>query len=138
MCIPLNRIDAFSTEDCQKILQNKYILFLGDSGELWIRIFFVIFFSRLNWMQFINVCLFFSYFKVTRGMYKDLVKILQTNNFLEESQLKSKGERVHENDKLLQGGQLGELSNNTNYTEVYFCLFCLLKLCIDRKNYLNP
>lgn len=57
---------------------------------------------------------------MTRGMYKDLVKILQTNNFLTDKQLKLKGENVHENDILLQGGHLSELTNNTNYTEVTF------------------
>ena len=40
----------FSSEEAQKILKNKYILFIGDS--------------------------------VTRAMYKDLVKFLQTNKVI--------------------------------------------------------
>jgi hypothetical protein len=51
-------------------------------------------------------------------MYKDLVKILQSDDYLTDKQLKLKGEFVHEKDVLLQGGQYDGLTNNTNYTEV--------------------
>ena len=51
-------------------------------------------------------------------MYKDLVKILQSDSYLTDKQLKLKGEYVHESDVLLQGGQYDGLTNSTNYTEV--------------------
>jgi len=55
---------------------------------------------------------------VIRGMYKDLVKLLQTNELLADQQLKTKGEFYFENDQLLDGGQKGIMSNETSYTEI--------------------
>ena len=51
-------------------------------------------------------------------MYKDLVKILQTNKHLTDKQLRDKGEFSFEKDRLLFGGMYGTLSNETTYTEV--------------------
>lgn len=55
---------------------------------------------------------------VQRSMYKDLVRLLQTDNFLTLSQLKSKGEPSFESDRLVEGGCLGLMSNGVNYREV--------------------
>jgi hypothetical protein len=55
---------------------------------------------------------------VIRGMYKDLVKFLQTDQHLLDNQLKNKGEMIFENDELLEGGQKGEMSNDITYSEV--------------------
>lgn len=78
--------DIFLTNESQKILKNKFILFIGDS--------------------------------VIRSMYKDMVKLLQKKEHLTDNQLKNKGEFVFENDVLLEGGQMGTLSNDVTYTEV--------------------
>jgi hypothetical protein len=51
-------------------------------------------------------------------MYKDLVKFIQSGDYLTEAQLKFKGEYKFENDVLLEGGQKGVMSNDTTYTEV--------------------
>ncbi len=69
-------------------------------------------------------------------MYKDFVKLLQTNEHLTDQQLKIKvniyqfynrkknkyifvkGEYYFENDILVEGGQKGVMSNETSYTEV--------------------
>ena len=53
-------------------------------------------------------------------MYKDLVKLYQKNEHLTDVQLKYKGELSFENDRLLEGGQFGTLSNETTYTEVIY------------------
>lgn len=53
-------------------------------------------------------------------MYKDLVKLYQKNEHLTDVQLKHKGEFSFENDRLLQGGQFGTMSNETTYTEVIY------------------
>ena len=53
-------------------------------------------------------------------MYKDLVKLYQKNEHLTDVQLKHKGELSFENDRLLEGGQFGILSNETTYTEVIY------------------
>ncbi|XP_063042709.1 PC-esterase domain-containing protein 1A-like isoform X3 [Engraulis encrasicolus] len=53
-----------------------------------------------------------------RGMYKDLVQMLQRDDYLTRPQLKSKGEEVFENDRLLDGGMRGKMTNGTEYREV--------------------
>ncbi|XP_048091763.1 uncharacterized protein LOC125289118 isoform X2 [Alosa alosa] len=53
-----------------------------------------------------------------RGVYKDLVLLLQKDNYLSLSQLKNKGEEQFEKDELLEGGRKGQLSNGTQYKEV--------------------
>ncbi|XP_063042952.1 PC-esterase domain-containing protein 1A-like [Engraulis encrasicolus] len=53
-----------------------------------------------------------------RTMYKDLVLILQKNKHLTYSQLKTKGEATFENDTLLEGGRLAQMTNGTEYREV--------------------
>ncbi|CAJ1086523.1 PC-esterase domain-containing protein 1A isoform X2 [Xyrichtys novacula] len=55
---------------------------------------------------------------VQRGIYKDLVLLLQTDQFLSWPQLKSKGEFSFENDYLVEGGQLDRMNNGTEYKEV--------------------
>ena len=47
-----------------------------------------------------------------------MVKFLQSNEYLKDSQLKVKGEHYFENDTLLEGGVKDGLSNNTDYSEV--------------------
>ena len=82
-------------------------------------------------------------------MYKDLVKLLQSKEYLKDIQLKHKGEIEFENDTLLEGGVKKGLSNNTDYTEVrefktpnylvrfYFITRCysdyLISICEDIK-----
>ncbi|XP_044539148.1 PC-esterase domain-containing protein 1A-like, partial [Gracilinanus agilis] len=57
-------------------------------------------------------------FAVQRAVYKDLVLLLQKDSLLTEAQLKAKGELSFEQDRLVAGGQLGELHNGTHYREV--------------------
>ncbi|XP_036620350.1 PC-esterase domain-containing protein 1A [Trichosurus vulpecula] len=55
---------------------------------------------------------------IQRAVYKDLVLLLQKDSLLTEAQLKAKGELSFEQDRLVAGGQLGELHNGTHYREV--------------------
>ncbi|XP_078668192.1 PC-esterase domain-containing protein 1A-like [Branchiostoma floridae x Branchiostoma belcheri] len=55
---------------------------------------------------------------IQRGIYKDLVVLLQGNRYLQEGQLKAKGELHFEGDVLVEGGRLGEMTNKLNYREV--------------------
>ncbi|KAM7365964.1 hypothetical protein PAMP_015439 [Pampus punctatissimus] len=55
---------------------------------------------------------------VQRSMYKDLVLLLQTDQYLTLPQLKSKGEFSFEQDILVEGGRLGTMTNGTEYKEV--------------------
>ncbi|XP_077124305.1 PC-esterase domain-containing protein 1A-like [Ranitomeya variabilis] len=55
---------------------------------------------------------------IQRGVYKDLVKFLQTDNLLSDAQLRSKGEFTFENDTLVEGGQMSEMHNRTTFQEV--------------------
>ncbi|XP_069488450.1 PC-esterase domain-containing protein 1A-like isoform X3 [Ambystoma mexicanum] len=55
---------------------------------------------------------------IQRSAYKDLVLLLQTNDYLSTSQLRAKGELSFEHDLLVEGGRLGELTNGTKYREV--------------------
>ncbi|XP_024143295.1 PC-esterase domain-containing protein 1A [Oryzias melastigma] len=55
---------------------------------------------------------------IQRGVYKDLVLMLQTDRYLTQRQLKSKGEMSFEQDCLVEGGCLSQMSNGTEYREV--------------------
>ncbi|XP_077136137.1 PC-esterase domain-containing protein 1A-like [Ranitomeya variabilis] len=55
---------------------------------------------------------------IQRSVYKDLVKFLQGDEFLSEMQLRDKGEFTFENDSLIEGGQLNEMTNETTFREV--------------------
>ncbi|XP_037614494.1 PC-esterase domain-containing protein 1A-like isoform X1 [Sebastes umbrosus] len=55
---------------------------------------------------------------VQRSMYKDLVLLLQRDQYLTLPQLKSKGEYSFEQDILVEGGRLGPMTNGTEYKEV--------------------
>lgn len=55
---------------------------------------------------------------IQRAVYKDLVKLLQSDNLLTEKQLKAKGELSFATDTLVEGGTLCEMHNGTNYREV--------------------
>ncbi|XP_054846335.1 PC-esterase domain-containing protein 1A-like [Eublepharis macularius] len=55
---------------------------------------------------------------IQRSVYKDLIRLLQNDSLLSSSQMKSKGELCFENDRLIEGGVLGELHNGTHYREV--------------------
>ncbi|XP_041370527.1 PC-esterase domain-containing protein 1A-like [Gigantopelta aegis] len=55
---------------------------------------------------------------VQRGIYKDLVLLLQKNTYLTNQNLRNKGEVSFENDKLIEGGQKGRMTNGTSYREV--------------------
>ncbi|KAI4895757.1 hypothetical protein NFI96_024051 [Prochilodus magdalenae] len=55
---------------------------------------------------------------IQRGVYKDLVLLLQRDSYLTLSQLKSKGELSFERDCLIEGGRLGHMTNGTEYREV--------------------
>ncbi|XP_076439723.1 uncharacterized protein LOC143279539 [Babylonia areolata] len=52
-----------------------------------------------------------------RGVYKDLVLLLQKNEMLSQHELRSKGELTFRNDTLVEGGVKGELCNGVSYTE---------------------
>ncbi|ESO89822.1 hypothetical protein LOTGIDRAFT_124460, partial [Lottia gigantea] len=55
---------------------------------------------------------------VQRGVYKDLVMLLNRNKYLTYKNLKSKGEVTFEGDELIEGGVLGKMVNGINYREV--------------------
>ncbi|XP_070539798.1 PC-esterase domain-containing protein 1A-like [Ptychodera flava] len=55
---------------------------------------------------------------VQRTIYKDLTVLLQENRFLNNSELRQKGELSFSQDRLLEGGKMGELHNGINYREV--------------------
>uniref|UniRef100_A0A3P9JEV4 Family with sequence similarity 113 n=1 Tax=Oryzias latipes TaxID=8090 RepID=A0A3P9JEV4_ORYLA len=55
---------------------------------------------------------------IQRGVYKDLVLILQSDRYLTQRQLKSKGEMSFEQDCLVEGGCLNHMNNGTEYREV--------------------
>ncbi|KAJ7327286.1 hypothetical protein JRQ81_017045 [Phrynocephalus forsythii] len=55
---------------------------------------------------------------IQRSVYKDLVRLLQTDSLLTTSQMKAKGELHFHNDHLIEGGVLGGLHNGTHYREV--------------------
>ncbi|XP_075038888.1 PC-esterase domain-containing protein 1A-like isoform X1 [Mixophyes fleayi] len=55
---------------------------------------------------------------IQRTVYKDLVKLLQDDRYLTESQLKKKGEKTFANDTLVEGGELNEMHNGTSFREV--------------------
>ncbi|ELT87625.1 hypothetical protein CAPTEDRAFT_53584, partial [Capitella teleta] len=55
---------------------------------------------------------------IQRAVYKDLIAFLQKDEFVEERELKLKGERSHRGDILLEGGQLAEMNNRKTYREV--------------------
>nr|XP_022335764.1 PC-esterase domain-containing protein 1A-like [Crassostrea virginica]XP_022335765.1 PC-esterase domain-containing protein 1A-like [Crassostrea virginica] len=53
-----------------------------------------------------------------RAIYKDLVLLLQRNDYISNRQLRTKGEVCFENDKLIEGGRLSNMNNGTGYREV--------------------
>ncbi|XP_077399970.1 PC-esterase domain-containing protein 1A isoform X2 [Vanacampus margaritifer] len=55
---------------------------------------------------------------IQRSVYKDLVKLLQKDEYLYVEQLKRKGERSFEEDYLVEGGCLSRMTNGTGYREV--------------------
>lgn len=55
---------------------------------------------------------------IQRGIYKDLIALLQGNEYLSSQDLKSKGEHDFMNDTLLEGGKFGRMHNGINYREV--------------------
>ncbi|KAG8547442.1 hypothetical protein GDO81_028330 [Engystomops pustulosus] len=55
---------------------------------------------------------------IQRSVYKDLVKLLRTDDFLTEKQLEKRGEMSFENDTLVEGGSLEQMHNGTTYREV--------------------
>ncbi|XP_041840746.1 PC-esterase domain-containing protein 1A [Melanotaenia boesemani] len=55
---------------------------------------------------------------IQRSVYKDLVVLLQKDKFLSLRQLKSKGEMSFEQDCLIEGGCLSQMTNGTEYKEV--------------------
>lgn len=55
---------------------------------------------------------------IQRGVYKDLVLLLQNDRYLTTTQLRSKGERNFLQDWLVEGGCLNQLHNGTEYREV--------------------
>ncbi|XP_056156154.1 PC-esterase domain-containing protein 1A [Lampris incognitus] len=55
---------------------------------------------------------------IQRSVYKDIVLLLQKESYLTRSQLKAKGEMTFEQDCLVEGGCLGQMSNGIQYQEV--------------------
>ncbi|KAH3855758.1 hypothetical protein DPMN_098327, partial [Dreissena polymorpha] len=64
---------------------------------------------------------------IQRAVYKDFVLLLQKNRYLTDSQLRSKGEFTFSGDKLIEGGQYGEMTNGIRYCEVR--QYQISKLC---------
>ncbi|TMS02426.1 PC-esterase domain-containing protein 1A [Larimichthys crocea] len=75
-----------SHQQAVQLLQNKFIVVLGDS--------------------------------IQRGVYKDLVLLLQKEKYLSSAQLKTKGEMSFEQDCLVEGGSLDKMHNGVEYREV--------------------
>ncbi|XP_030578596.1 PC-esterase domain-containing protein 1A-like isoform X2 [Archocentrus centrarchus] len=55
---------------------------------------------------------------IQRSVYKDLVLLLQKEEYLSLKQLKTKGEKSFEQDCLMEGGCLDQMHNGTQYREV--------------------
>ncbi|XP_060073002.1 PC-esterase domain-containing protein 1A-like [Ylistrum balloti] len=55
---------------------------------------------------------------VQRSIYKDLVLLLQKNSYLNDRQLRAKGEMNFAADQLLLGGKKGGMNNGIHYREV--------------------
>ncbi|KAK6323405.1 hypothetical protein J4Q44_G00057440 [Coregonus suidteri] len=55
---------------------------------------------------------------IQRSVYKDIVLLLQKDKYLSLAQLKTKGEMSFEQDILVEGGRLGQMTNGTEYREV--------------------
>ncbi|XP_076103356.1 PC-esterase domain-containing protein 1A-like [Mytilus galloprovincialis] len=55
---------------------------------------------------------------IQRGIYKDLVLLLQKNKYLRETDLRKKGEFSFIGDQLIEGGQKGVMTNGKNYREI--------------------
>ncbi|XP_071190509.1 PC-esterase domain-containing protein 1A isoform X4 [Salvelinus alpinus] len=55
---------------------------------------------------------------IQRSVYKDIVLLLQKDKYLSLGQLKTKGEMSFEQDILVEGGRLGQMTNGTEYREV--------------------
>lgn len=55
---------------------------------------------------------------IQRGVYKDLVYILQSNGYIDDRHLRAKGEKSCLGDELIEGGRFGEMHNGKNYREV--------------------
>ncbi|XP_056005395.1 uncharacterized protein LOC130050192 [Ostrea edulis] len=53
-----------------------------------------------------------------RAIYKDLVLLLQKNDFISGRQLRTKGEFCFENDTLIEGGRKSHMNNGKGYREV--------------------
>ncbi|KAH3693600.1 hypothetical protein DPMN_081037 [Dreissena polymorpha] len=48
---------------------------------------------------------------IQRAVYKDFVLLLQKIRYLTDSELRSNGEYTFSGDKLIEGGQYGEITN---------------------------
>ncbi|XP_001641165.2 uncharacterized protein LOC5521374 isoform X2 [Nematostella vectensis] len=82
-------MEVFSAEDVKRLLWKKLVVVIGDS--------------------------------IQRCIYKDLVALLtpeKHGGYLSSKELKTKGEPEFLQDKLLEGGQMGEMRNGINYREV--------------------
>jgi len=55
---------------------------------------------------------------IQRGVYRDLVYLLQRDKYMARADLKGKGEMSFMGDMLLEGGCLGERHNNKHYREI--------------------
>lgn len=55
---------------------------------------------------------------IQRGVYKDVVLLLQRNRYLTDNDLRAKGEFTFSGDKLIEGGKYGEMTNGVRYREV--------------------
>ncbi|XP_043400946.1 PC-esterase domain-containing protein 1A isoform X5 [Chelonia mydas] len=91
---------TFVTHEVRQLLHNKFVVVVGDSSE-----------SAEGTPEPPSA-------GVQRSVYKDLVLLLQKDALLSQAQLKAKGELTFENDCLVEGGTLGELTNGTHYKEV--------------------
>ncbi|GFS17558.1 PC-esterase domain-containing protein 1A-like [Elysia marginata] len=55
---------------------------------------------------------------IQRGIYKDLVLMLQNDRYLTQNELRSKGEFEFLSDELIEGGRKDKMSNGISYKEV--------------------
>ena len=75
---------------------------------------------------------------IQRSIYKDLIRLLQGNTFLNDTLLRMKGEDSCLKDKLLDGGMRGKDKKGIGYREVrqyhtdlYFLQFVFMTRCYN-------
>lgn len=97
-------VDTLTSNNVKELIYEKYILILGDSGK----IFLDFYISKKE--EYLLL--------VVRGIYKDLIKFSNSDDLLDEEELRIKGENRFYGDRLIHGGVQKGLTNGIDYEEV--------------------